>query len=97
MEGGSLRRSASALWRSCGPDVLLAHASKPEVLLLEGTAAAAWRLLDEPRTAAALAEELGRAFGARAADVRTTLDPFLADLVGRGLVELQGVEDRFGG
>ncbi|HXF56067.1 MAG TPA: PqqD family protein, partial [Actinomycetota bacterium] len=77
--------------------VLLAHASRPELLLLEGTAAAAWRLLEEPRTPAGLAEELARAFGARAAEIRTTLDPFLADLRARGLVQAESREERSGG
>lgn len=96
-EDPRVRRGTSVLWRSCGPDVLLMRPTDPRPVLLEGTAAVAWRLLGDPRTPASLAEELAGEFGADAAEVRTALDPFLADLLHRGLVEPVRLEESLRG
>lgn len=54
----SFRRAPSVLVRVTGPEVLLATPAGNDVLRLSETAAAVWRLLDEPRTLEELVDNL---------------------------------------
>jgi hypothetical protein len=55
-------RTAAALWRRVGGEVLLAAPEGSEVERLSLPASAAWQLLDRPRTTAELTELLADEF-----------------------------------
>lgn len=63
----------------------LLHLADPPIVL-EGTSAAIWRLLDEPRSVAEVAAVLAEAYDAPPADVAAGVEAFLSDLSARGLV-----------
>jgi hypothetical protein len=80
------RRSAGVLSRRVGQEVIVASA-EGDPYLLTGTGLAMWNLLRTPRTVSELVRELSTAYGAPPADVGSDVEPFLAELVSRGLVD----------
>lgn len=61
-------------------------AAEPRPQVLEGVAAAIWRLLEEPRTEEELVSELLDTYAdAEAEQVRADVDAFLEQLAGAGL------------
>lgn len=65
--------------------VLDLNASQPVVL--EGTAAAIWELIDGVRTEAGILQELGEAYGVDEDELRSAVGSFLSDLEGQRLIE----------
>jgi hypothetical protein len=80
------RRSAGVLSRRVGEEVIVASA-EGDPYLLTGTGLAMWNLLRTPRTVSELVRELSVTYGAPPADVGSDVEPFLAELVSRGLVD----------
>jgi hypothetical protein len=81
------RRSAAALTRTVGSEVLLASPRHDAVDVLPGTAAAVWELLNEPASAPELSRELSSLFGVGAERVAEDIAPLLEELVERGWLE----------
>jgi hypothetical protein len=54
-------------------------------IVLEGTSAAIWRLLETPRTIAEMVDELTAVYDAPRGDIEVGVEAFVADLVTRGL------------
>ena len=69
---------------ACPPTVDLAET--PPVVVIDGTAVAAWALLDAPITVDALAVRLGEIFDADSATVERDVDPLLAAWQSAGLI-----------
>jgi hypothetical protein len=80
------RRASTVLSRRVGQEMIVASAVG-EPHLLTGTGVAIWNLLRTPRTVSELVRELTAAYGAPHASVSSDVQPFLADLVSRGLVD----------
>lgn len=80
------RRSPAVLSRRVGEEVIVAS-TEGEPHLLTGTGLTIWNLLRTPRTVPELVRKLTAAYGAPRASVRSDVQPFLADLVSRGLVD----------
>lgn len=83
------RRSSGVLSRRVGEEVIVASA-EGDPYLLTGTGLTIWNLLSTPRTVPQLVRELSATYGAPPAAVRSDVEPFLADLISRGLVEEVG-------
>lgn len=87
------RRSSGVLSRRVGKEVIVARAEgEGDPYLLSGTGLAIWNLLSTPRTVLELVRELSAAYGAAPDAVGSDVQPFLADLISRGLVEEIGNE-----
>lgn len=54
-------------------------------IVLEGTSAAIWRLLEEPRTIGDMVGELAQVYDAPRAAIQAGVESFVADLAARGL------------
>lgn len=85
--GPRFRRAAGVLERRFGGEVLLAARGRRAVDRLAGTGAAVWELLDEPRTAAALAAALEAAYEAEPGSIERDVRALLEDLAARGYVD----------
>lgn len=83
------RRSRGVLSRRVGEELFVAGA-EGDPYLLTGTAVTIWNLLRTPRTELELVRELSAAYGAPRAAVSSDVQPFLADLISRGLVDEAG-------
>lgn len=83
-------RSSRVLVRSFANEVLLMSTAGGNVDQLEGTAAAVWDLLEEPRAIAEIAAILSQAYGVASQRVEADLLRLLEDLVRRGWVERDG-------
>lgn len=79
-------RSTSALSRTVGGEVLLAAPGRDDVDRLSPTAGAVWSLLEVPRTASSLVDELCDAFDAPRQRIEADLDALLTDLATRGWI-----------
>jgi Coenzyme PQQ synthesis protein D (PqqD) len=88
------RRSPHSLWRCVNGDVFLSRPHRQEIDLLEGTAGAAWKLLDPPVTARQLTEDLAAAYAVPAGSIEGDVGGLLVALEERGWVERLGDEDR---
>ncbi len=75
------RRARRALWRQ-GPDRILTRLVGGEALELLGVSALVWVALDTPRTGNQLTDELAEFTDS------PTIDPVLADMIARRLVEV---------
>lgn len=62
---------------------LLRPADPP--IVLEGTSASIWRLLETPRTIAEMVDELTQVYDAPRDDIEVGVESFVADLAARGL------------
>jgi hypothetical protein len=80
------RRSLGVLSRRVGEEVIVAG-EEGDPYLLTGTGLTIWNLLRTPRTETELVQELSEAYGAPRAAVSSDVQPFLADLISRGLVD----------
>ena len=87
MTGSRWRRRVDVLQRRVGDAWVLLAVDGEDPLLLEGTGAAVWTLLDEPRTLATLVDAFATATDGTPAAIRADLRAFLADLEDRDLVE----------
>ena len=88
-----LNRSAAALSRIVGDEVLLARAGTRDVDVLSGPAATAWHLLEVPATMPALLEMLADVYSVPVADIERDVAILVADLTTRGWLETDGSED----
>jgi hypothetical protein len=87
--GVAYRRSSAVLSRRVGHEVIVATA-EGDPFALTGTGLTIWNLLRTPRTVPELVRELSAAYGAPRAAVGSDVQPFLADLISRGLVDEVG-------
>jgi Coenzyme PQQ synthesis protein D (PqqD) len=83
------RRSPVAIYRTVGPDVVLARVDFPDVDLLKGTAGLAWQLLDAPSTSLDLAFALAEMYGIPPEAIHGDVGALLDDLRERGWVEVE--------
>ena len=81
------RRNARVCWRRSGLTAILAVPDGDDVLVLEGTGALTWELLDEPRSTDQLIDELAATFEVDRETVAEQLLPFLEELRAAGVVE----------
>lgn len=89
-----LIRSSDALVRTFADEVLLASASGGNVDRLEGSAAAVWDLLEEPRSLPDLVAALARAYETPTDRILRDVEPLVRDLVERGWIyEVQDTDD----
>jgi hypothetical protein len=79
-------RSAAALWRRVGDEVLITDSGSPEVQRLSLPASIAWLLLEEPRTQGELTETLAAEYSAPADEVAEHVAHLLSILGERGWV-----------
>ena len=81
-------RQPEALWRRAYPNrVLVLPPGAEEPVLLEGTAASIWELLEEPCSADELGRALSDVYGADEALVAADLAPAVDDLTARRVLE----------
>ena len=78
--------SQDVLFRSAGPDVLLAPPGRDDFELLSGTAGVVWRLLETPRTVAELVNVLADLYGTNRESITTDVNPLIGELLERGLI-----------
>jgi len=78
--------SPDVLFRSAGPDVLVAPPDGDEFELLSGTAGVVWRLLETPTTIAELVDVLAELYGTTAETVAADVRPLIDELMERGLI-----------
>lgn len=83
MSGPRYGRAPTTLWRRVGKEVLLAAPDGDDVDRLSRPAAAAWLLLEPPRTGEGLTDDLARELGVKAEDIE-----------GRVVLLLRELEDR---
>jgi hypothetical protein len=88
-----LTRSAAALSRVVGDEVLLAQPGKRDVDVLSGPAATAWHLLEVPTTMPAVLEMLADLYSVPVADIHREVVDLVADLMERGWLESDGSAD----
>ena len=81
------RQTPGVLSRSFGDEVILAPSRRDEYDSLSRTAGAVWNLLGEPRTLDEVVGVLEAAYGTSGVTIARDVEPLIADLVGRGLVE----------
>lgn len=89
-EPGTWRRADGAVARRVTDGVLLLTAADADPFEVVGPAAELWWLLDEPVTAAAVADALAAQFGADPEEVARDVDGLLVALAERGAVEVLG-------
>lgn len=80
------QRDPCALWRRSGDRIVVAPSGAGDSVLLEGTAAITWRLLEEPMEHTELLALLGGLFEADPDTIETEVEPFLVQLVDIGAV-----------
>jgi hypothetical protein len=80
-------RSPRSLWRNAGSEVLATTREAEEIAQLSPTAAAVWRLLEEPRSVADVVSRLAAEYGEDPERIAPQVSRLLRDLIGRGLVE----------
>lgn len=85
--GSQWRRRVDVLQRRVGDAWVLLAVDGDDPLLLEGTGAAVWALLDEPRTLATLVDAFAAATDGTPDAIRADLQAFLTDLEAQDLVE----------
>jgi hypothetical protein len=88
-----LRVAERNVWSELGDEVVILDLESSSYLGLDEVAAAIWNLLAEPRTVDELEEYLLATYDVDRAKLREDLDPFLEQLIERGLV----VRDEEGG
>jgi hypothetical protein len=66
--------------------VALNDGSGADWLILQGTAVPIWRLLAEPRSAEAIAAELGSAYEGDASEIRRDVETVVAQLLEKNLI-----------
>lgn len=81
------RRNARVCWRRSGFTAVLAVPDDDDVLVLEGTGALTWELLDAPMSTDQLIDELAATFEVDREVVAEQLTPFLDELRVAGVVE----------
>lgn len=77
-------RSTSVLFRRTTNEVLLSSSTQAGVDALSGSAAVVWDILEEPRTAAAIVDELAAFFDAPRPEIAPQVEALLGELVDRG-------------
>lgn len=81
------RRAATVVWRHSNGRVLARPVGDDEVVVLTDSGQDLWELLIDQPTLDEIAIGLAGTYGASAAQVRADIEPVLADLVTRGIVE----------
>jgi hypothetical protein len=79
-------RDPEVLWRATPFAVVVLPQASDHPLVLAGTSAELWDLLDEPRTVAELADELAQRYEAEQGVIAVDLSASLAALEGRRAV-----------
>ena len=85
---GHWRRSDAALWRRSVDAVVLLAPGADEPMVLPGTAAAVWDLLDEPTTLDGLVDALARVYAADPETIAPDVVALLARLESVGAVSV---------
>lgn len=80
------RRAPATLWRRVGDEVLLATPEGDDVDRLSAPAAAAWLLLEPPRTRDELTRAMAEELGAGKPEIEERIEDLLGQLAGRGWV-----------
>jgi hypothetical protein len=88
VSGELLVRSPSMLWRNVGEHVVLAPPGRGDFEELSPTAAAAWRLLEAPRTLPELTDALAATYRMPREDVADDIRKLVEDLVDREAIEM---------
>jgi hypothetical protein len=86
--GRVVRRASHVLERRFAGEVLLATQGREEVDRLEGTSAAVWQLLDEPRAFSDLTDVLASVYRASAREIEADVQTLLEGLEELGYVEI---------
>jgi hypothetical protein len=82
------RRAAGVVWRRSQQTVLLLSVPGRDVLALNGAGGVLWQLLSEPASLEQLAGCLSEVYGADTNVIARDLEPVLAELVDRKVLEL---------
>lgn len=82
-----LVRAHHALWRAGDFGVIVQGARDATTVTIEGTGAALWDLLREPRTRSEIAGELAASFGVDPGVVAADVEPALDALLALGVLE----------
>jgi len=85
-EAVRFQRSASALWREVGDQILLAPPGREDLDQLSGTAATVWILLEEPQTLQELVITLEDLYNTSAEAIMADVERLVFDLVSRGSI-----------
>jgi hypothetical protein len=80
------QRDRRVLWRRSGDRVVLMPPGRMDIILLEGTGAVTWHLLDAPMEHDELVRSLAASFDIAAATVDVDVKDFLNELAGIGAV-----------
>lgn len=85
---GTWGRAPAAVWRRTPRGVVVLRPGGEDVVLLDGTAAELWELLEPPIAEHELARRLATRYGAPTAQVLTDVGPTLRQLQATGVVRL---------
>lgn len=88
MSGELLMRSPAILWRNVGEHVVLAPPGREDFEELSPTAAAAWRMLETPRTLPELTEALASTYRVPRDDIVDDIRRLVEDLIDRAAIEM---------
>lgn len=83
---GSFQQAPSVLVRTSGPEVLIASPARVDVLRLSETAAAVWRVLDEPRTIGEIVEEMAGRYETAASRISDEVARVVHELMELGVL-----------
>jgi hypothetical protein len=88
VSGELLMRSQAMLWRNVGEDVVLAPPGREGFEELSPTAAAAWRMLETPRTLPELTDALAATYQVPPDDIADDIRRFVEELIERAAIEM---------
>lgn len=81
-------RAPSMLWRNVAERVVLAPPGREDFEELSPTAAAAWRILEMPRTFPELADALAETYDVPQGQIAGDIRRLMESLISRGAVEM---------
>lgn len=82
---GTWGRAPAAVWRRTARGVVVLRPGGDDAVLLDGTAAELWELLEPPISASELAARLATRYGAPTDQVLTDVGPTLLELQATGV------------
>jgi len=88
VSGELLVRSPAMLWRNLGERVVLAPPGAEDFEELSPTAAAAWRMLEAPRTLPELTDALAATYRVPPDDIVDDVRSLVEDLIDRSAIEM---------
>jgi Coenzyme PQQ synthesis protein D (PqqD) len=84
-----LRHAPSIPWRRVADDIILAPPGRDDFDQLSGTAAVIWGILATPSSLEQLVRTLADLYSIPPERISKDVDALVADLIGRGAIELQ--------